>query len=339
MIIKIFKCILYSGGMLTGLFIYSISRKTPIFAYQSMIHLFCITGGRSNELLSLLIALAKPSYKFNNSVGELSQLQTKEASRVISDLRLKGYHIFENKLSEKMCDRLLNFGLSEPCESRAMDGDNSGSVKKGLYPRANPGAVRYDFSTDDLLANEDIQNLISDMSFCELAQQYLGSRPIIDVLSMWWHTAYSNKPDKEAAQFYHFDMDRPKWLKLFIYLTDVTLDSGPHSFVEGSHRVDGIPESMLNKGYVRLTDDEVENFYGRDKLLEFSAPRGTIIAEDTRGLHKGNHVKKGDRLILQIQFSNCLFGGDYPKATIPAHRTMKLQRAISRYPHLYATYL
>lgn len=336
---KILKSFLYSGVLLSGLIVYSMFRKTPTLAYQSMIHLFCITRGRSNEFLSLLIGFVKPMYEFNGSAGDLIQVQPKKVSSAILDLRSKGYHIFENKLSEEMCSRLLSYGLSNPCESRAMDGDDSGIVKKGLYSRAAPETVRYDFSINDLLANEDIQNLLSDMSLCALAQQYLGSRPVIDVLSMWWHTAYSNMPDKEAAQFYHFDMDRPKWLKFFIYLTDVNSDSGAHSFVEGSHKVDGIPAFMLNKGYARLTDDEVESFYGRDKLHEFSAPRGTIIAEDTRGLHKGKHVKKGDRLILQIQFSNCLFGGSYPKTQFPEHRTIKLQNAISRYPGLYSAYL
>ena len=33
-----------------------------------------------------------------------------------------------------------------------------------------------------------------------------------------------------------------------------------------------------------------------------------MIVEDTRGLHKGKHVEKGDRLIFQLQFTSSLFG-------------------------------
>jgi hypothetical protein len=96
-------------------------------------------------------------------------------------------------------------------------------------------------------------------------------------------------------------------------LTDVGPENGPHKFIAGSHRTGGIPGELLKKGYARLTDEEVAPHYRPADFIEFTAPRGTIIAEDTRGLHKGQHVNSGHRLMLQIQFSNSLFGPPYPK--------------------------
>jgi ectoine hydroxylase-related dioxygenase (phytanoyl-CoA dioxygenase family) len=190
----------------------------------------------------------------------------------------------------------------------------------------------------DLLANPEVQNLLADQSLATVAQDYLESRPSIDVLAMWWHTAFSDVPDSEAAQYFHFDMDRPKWLKCFIYLTDVTPESGPHVFVAGSHRTGGIPPEFLRRGYVRLMDDEVLAEYGARNIIEFSAPRGTIILEDTRGLHKGANVRRGDRLMLQIQFSNSLFGGSYPEARFKRELSEPLREAVARYPKLYSAY-
>ena len=46
----------------------------------------------------------------------------------------------------------------------------------------------------------------------------------------------SKKADSEAAQMFHFDLDRIKWLKFFIYLTDVKINSGPHVYVSGTHK-------------------------------------------------------------------------------------------------------
>jgi hypothetical protein len=130
---------------------------------------------------------------------------------------------------------------------------------------------------------------------------------------MWWHTDFLKTPDSDAAQLYHFDLDRPKWLKVFVYVTDVSESQGPHCFIEGSHKSGSLPRSFLRSAYSRLTDEAVFAHFGKSRERKFVATRGTVIIEDTRGLHKGEHVKNGDRLIFQMQYSNSLFGMNYPK--------------------------
>jgi hypothetical protein len=96
---------------------------------------------------------------------------------------------------------------------------------------------------------------------------------------------------------------------------------------------------LLEKGYARLTDEEVNTQYPADSFIEFTAPRGTIIAEDTRGLHKGKHVIKGDRLMFQLQFTNSLFGGEYPKTKTNEVINPALAEMISACPRLYSNYV
>ena len=79
--------------------------------------------------------------------------------------------------------------------------------------------------------------------------------------------------------------------------------------------------------------------FNKNDVIEFNAPRGTVIAEDTRGLHKGKHVTEGDRLVLQIQFSNSLFGGYYPKVQFSNNLCEELKTNVARYPWLYAAYI
>jgi len=75
-------------------------------------------------------------------------------------------------------------------------------------------------------------------------------------------------------------------------------------------------------------------------MIEFLAPRGTVIAEDTRGLHKGRHVEEGDRLMLQLQFSNVLFGCSYRKSVVDKNDVIdELRFVIDRFPKLYMSYL
>ncbi len=328
----------YTVALAVGLVNYIARKKTPNFAYQSMIHLFCLTKGHSNDVLSKLIGIFKCPYHFSEVKGILGEMVESERDKVVSQLRVAGCHVFESRLPEDMCDRLLSYATSHPCKTRLMDGEATGNLVAGIYPRGNPQAVRYDFDTQDLLANPDIQNLLADLSLADIAQSYLGARPVIDVLSLWWHTDFSDKPDSEAAQYFHFDMDRPKWLKFFIFLTDVQPTSGPHIYVAGSHKTGAIPSKLLDKGYSRLTDEEVKYHFAKENIIEFVAPCGTILAEDSRGLHKGKHVEQGDRLMLQIQFSNTLFGGYYPKTKMRSVICEKLKNNIARFPDLYSAY-
>jgi hypothetical protein len=330
----------YAAMVAIGFGCYLVTEKTPMFAHQSMIRLFCLTSGRSNDWISTLIGFFKRAYRFGTPAGVIAEMSDPTVrDRAVRALRESGYYLFEQRLSGDMCDRLLRYAMTQPCELGQMDDQQHADQREAVYVRGKPQAVRYNFKTNDLLRNPDVQNLIADLSFADLAQSYLGARPIIDALSMWWLTDYSDQPDAQAAQFFHFDMDRPKWLKIFIYLTDVYSDNGPHSFVMGSHKSGGIPRDLLKKRYARLSDEEVARCYDKTEIKEIVAPRGAILAEDTRGLHKGKIVSRGDRLMLQIQFSNSLFGARYPKVSMGGDLTPNLRDRIRDYPALYSTYL
>jgi hypothetical protein len=92
---------------------------------------------------------------------------------------------------------------------------------------------------------------------------------------------------------------------------------------------------MLRRGYVRLTDEEVLRHYGKKRCVQVTAPRGSIIIEDTRGLHKGSNVSGSPRLILQLQFSNSLFGTNYTKEKFSSIVSPALQKRIHENPSVY----
>jgi ectoine hydroxylase-related dioxygenase (phytanoyl-CoA dioxygenase family) len=327
--------------LLGGVCVHLATGKTPARSYQSMISLFCRSGGRSNDMLTAALKLFGGRVRLPRSHGVLGDMQGDKLDRVVQDINEHGYCLFEKALPDDMCDRLLAFALDTPSLVRPLETSGTAHLRDAQrvkYDRRNPMGVRYDFSSEDVINNPDVQQLMADASILSIAQAYLGSAPIADVTSMWWHTAFSDQPNEEAAQFFHFDMDRIKWLKFFIYLTDVGPDNGPHSFVRGSHRTGGIPATLLSKGYARLSDGEVNRHYDPRDVVAFLAPRGTVLAEDTRGLHKGHAVLAGDRLMLQLQFSNSLFGGAYPPAMF---RTLSkpLRDMVGAFPRVYGNYL
>jgi len=337
---KLFYIIAHAMFLVTGIFKYAFLGRNSLRAHRAMVYFFCLTGGRFNDWASRIISWRFRPLALASKAGVLGDMSGAGGQKKLRELNGKGYVIFKGALSSDACERLMQFALQTHATVRPMDGESkAGAPRNALFDARNPTAIRYDYVPEALLANPEVQSLMADQSLLALAEMYLATRPRFDVLSMWWHTNFHTEPDSEAAQFYHFDLDRFKWLKVFIYLTDVGPEDGPHSFIEGSHVRQGIPQHFLDRGYVRLSDEEVQSHYGAGKEIQFSAPKGTIIVEDTRGLHKGKAVSGNPRLILQLQLSNSLFGTAYPKANLPLERTPGLETLIRQEPDVYKAYL
>jgi len=329
-------------SVICGWVIYSITQKTPSKSHRDLIHLFCLSGGACNDVFAWLISKTSRSLFLPDGNGVLGNLDDSDVSEIVSQLEEKGYAVFESVLDVDSLSNLMQFALTTPATVRRMDDQMEGETQNAvLYNPKEPRAVTYDFKTSDILKSAEVQKLLADKSIIQIAAKYLQCVPLADVTAMWWTTNFKAAADGAAAQLYHFDMDRIKWLKVFVYVTDVGVKDGPHSFIEGSHRTGGIPSHMLQKGYTRLTDSEVRSYYSSEREKRFAAPRGTIIIEDTRGLHKGNPVELDGkpRLILQFQFSNSLFGANYAKHTFGNTICPSLRRLISLEKKIYANYL
>ncbi|OIR19136.1 hypothetical protein GALL_00150 [mine drainage metagenome] len=154
---------------------------------------------------------------------------------------------------------------------------------------------------------------------------------------MRWSPHVKDTPDSEAAQLYHFDMERIKWLRFFIYLTDVDTNSGPHCFIKGTHRAGAIPKYMLDQGYARQSDEVIYKEFGKAAEVEFTGVRGTIIAEDSKGYHKGKMPNKGDRLLLAFELSASTFGAN-KRHLIRNVRVPQFLEFSKKYPRLYQNF-
>ena len=102
----------------------------------------------------------------------------------------------------------------------------------------------------------------------------------------------------------------------------------------GSHR--RLPRDLRQDR--RYGDDEVLRHYPADRVRTITGPRGLVFAADTRGLHKGAPLERGERLILQLQFSNSSFGDDPARITINDRFSPDLRDRIERYPRTYSLF-
>ena len=88
-----------------------------------------------------------------------------------------------------------------------MDGDQDWNKKLSIIDLAHLQSILYSVPEIASINNPLIQKL-QDYVFLEIAQNYLNVEPIWDVTSLWWSTNFSKNLIKNAAQWFHFDMDR-----------------------------------------------------------------------------------------------------------------------------------
>lgn len=278
---------------------------TPHESYLAMRQLYCASNGVFNDNLKKAYAKVYPAANLPLKL-EQGILAGEDPVAIRQAMDRDGYYVFNRQLDEATCDRLMAYARTTPCHPRYAGGIAEESV---LYESENPIAVRYDFDEQLMLENQDIQRLVMDESLLDLAEAYMGCEPAIDLVAMWWSTALQvdSGATSRAAQLFHFDMDRANLFKFFIYLNDVTLENGPHCFIRGSHLRK--PEEILRDG--RIPDEEVGQYYPGTDMVQLTGKKGTIIAADTRGYHKGMPLKQGERLIFQLQFGSSLFGAPY----------------------------
>lgn len=207
-----------------------------------------------------------------------------------SDLNTKGYTDLGNFLNNDevstIIEKTKNFLCFDPYRSELgefLSKDIPAQVHVANYKR------------NDLVTVNEILEIANNSKILDAVTSFLGATPTISNINMWW--SLSDKKQAEQAQFFHRDVDDFKFCKLFIYLTDVAMDNGPHVYVESSSASEKLRKIR------RYQDQEIEGTFGKDAIKFFTAPKGNAFIVDTYGFHKGLLPQKGKRLLLQVQYS------------------------------------
>lgn len=147
----------------------------------------------------------------------------------------------------------------------------------------------------DILNAPYLLNLANDPRIVDVVSRFLGCKPTIGYMASWW--SYATGTGAQQAEIFHRDVDDWRFVKLFVYLTDVTPESGPHKYVLHSSQQTELTEIR------RFEDDEVAQTFGEENIRTMTAPAGEGFLEDTYGLHKGQPVQSGHRLLFQVVYT------------------------------------
>ena len=222
--------------------------------------------------------------------GESNYIKQIDEIEIINYFKSKGYVEIPSKIPPKLIkiikDKVKIYNLYDPFNKEL------GHFSLQNIPK-NTHVANY--RREDLINVPEILQLANDPGILRIVQDYLGCKPTISNVNMWWSIA--GKENAENAQLFHRDVDDIKFCKLFIYLTDVGLKDGPHTYVSESAGTNKLTAIR------RYDDNEIEKNFGKENILQFNRAMGSCFIVDTYGFHKGMLPEENCRLLLQIQYS------------------------------------
>jgi len=230
-------------------------------------------------------------YRPHSHANENSTVQDK-AKAVAQELRGKGIVPMGQLLDEAQCLRLRDYFQNQ--KVRDVYRENLAPFAPFSDERADDCHIAH-HDAKDVVKAPDILALANHTELLAAAEAFLGCKPTISYMAAWW--SYPTNMGPQQAENYHRDVDDWRFLKFFIYLTDVDENNGPHFYV-----TDSAGSEKLRK-IERFEDSEVKSAFGGQSTRCVTGTAGTGFLENTFGIHKGLPVKSGHRLIFQVVYS------------------------------------
>ena len=165
---------------------------------------------------------------------------------------------------------------------------------------------------EDLLDHPDLFSFVVSPAVIKIAAKYFGAVPVLSSVRLWW------TPPNDmvtASQLFHCDREDQKQFKLLINVFDTTPETGPFTFIPADMSARLKKKIRYSYKNYRLPDESIEAAGGLDATVPLIGPPGAAACVDTsRCLHYGSRGNTRDRLVLMIQYTDCLA----PNVTVPS---------------------
>lgn len=267
--------------------------------YQARMHCY---RTRNGALRDLIIHAVDDYQRHGLRVPPLPDGETR--NRLASQLAEKG-HVALPAVPSETVSEIMGYLSLQP----VLDPRNPDDLLTIDEARKRLNVAQY--RCQAILACPHLVEIANDPLLLATVERYLGATPTLLTPSAWWSFAGPEEP--KEAQLFHVDFDDFRFCKLFIYLTDVDADSGPHAYLEETHRWPVIDDAQARSplgpaGFgewyyekLRKTDQEVSEYLGREPI-HLTGEAGSCFLVDTNGIHKGTLPRKNNRLICQFMY-------------------------------------
>ncbi|MCB0620602.1 MAG: hypothetical protein KDC43_17530 [Saprospiraceae bacterium] len=130
---------------------------------------------------------------------------------------------------------------------------------------------------------------------------YLGMVPVLAKVDIW----YSKESEELGnSQLHHCDFESERQVKLFIYCTEVTQESGPLVVIDAK-RSDLVRDKIGYRYGQKIPDSIIDPIVPPEQQFTAICPKGTMVFADTsRCFHYGSRVQDPDhhRVAILYQF-------------------------------------
>ncbi len=241
------------------------------------------------------------------------------ASQIAAALKQDGFAVLNELLTPQMVNEMRAHFLRQLVYAPYLD--NSPRVLMENAHGLDSHVLWHEDAS--VISCPHVLDIANDPSVLSVMEAIFGCKPTIGYMTAWWSVPTDDRIPRHAENF-HRDVDDLNFIKLFVYLTDVAEENGPHEYIRGSH-IDGRLSRIQ-----RYSDNQILETFGTDRLVRFIGAAGSAFLENTYGLHRGQPVQAGRRLIFQVVYSllPMVYG---PVQPFPISAAAPASRAIDPY--------
>ncbi|MEP5731175.1 MAG: hypothetical protein ABJL67_17610 [Sulfitobacter sp.] len=285
---------------------------------------------RSPKTFSEVMQLAKVAGR--NALGLHPKMSKSKESLVLSKLNSDGCCVVKmddtsfdqiEDITTRFFDRLKN---------------RRAATAKGDDRNFEESRSSVDSREDGTALFDELNEVLHESGIIDAASRYLGRQArLIDVnpqvndsSDSFWRKIFPDMPDMNLPKSAYFHRDASGGdLKAIFYMSDVGPKNGPFSYVLGSNqmpvsrlddligeandhnglsathlearkRFAALPAKLRQKGAFGndLEDDNALAQEIRKSVWEITAPKGSIVLFDTKGIHRGGMVVEGERYVV-----------------------------------------
>jgi len=250
------------------------------------------------------VTRAVPRFDFERPAG---------AAAAATELQRQGYHVLGSCLDAAALAAVrAQLENGRLYDSQSLNYQSELVEKKLFRLRERPATVflaNYEF--EDVARCAPLLRLACSPRVVATVEAYLGCTPTVSAFAVWH--SFPGQVDAPAEVF-HRDRDDFSFVKLFVYLTDVDEQAGPHEFIRFSHDADALQGYFQSTGarvdLPRLFEGNSRNLSTPDLLARLgpivvrtTGPAGFGFLEDTYGLHRGTRPGATTRLIFSVTYT------------------------------------